>query len=150
MRRMWSLTALVLTVALAGGAAAAGLSPSVSAEVRRGAAAVGARDSDAPALRREAATGGPSDGFAAGAALAAWRNASAGLSQDLAHPLGDGGEAGTLRSDCFDEKMAFRALDAAGGRLGASPSDLVGAAGLDGQIASRWISRRAAPPAACG
>jgi hypothetical protein len=90
-----------------------------------------------------------SDGFAVGARLAAWRNASSGLAGDVAHPLGDGGEAVTLRSDCFDEKLAFGGLEAASVKLGASPPEIVGAAGLGGDVAAAWMARRASPPAPC-
>ena len=135
-------------LALGGGvASAADVSPSVSVEVQRGVAAVGARDSAAPALRTEGQA--PSAGFAVGAALAAWRNASSGLMGDAAHPLGDGGEAGTLRSDCFDEKLAFGVLEAARAKLAASPAEVARAAGLGGEAASAWIARREVAPAPC-
>ncbi len=141
--------ALILAVG-AGGVCFAAVSPPVVADVSRGLAAVGSRDSDAPALRAENASHAPSDGFAAGAALGAWRNAGAGLAHDVAHPMGDGGEAQTLRGDCFDEKMAFAHLEAAGARLGVSPRDVVRAAGLSDDAASAWMARRRGAPSACG
>jgi hypothetical protein len=130
------------------GVCVAAVPPSIASEVVRGVAAAGARDSAAPALRGENA-GTPSAGFSAGATLAAWRNASAGLAHDVAYPLGDGGEAATVRNDCFDEKTAFAALEAARARLGATPEDLVSAAGLTVDAVAAWIARRAAAPAAC-
>jgi hypothetical protein len=139
-----------IMVVAASGVCFAAVSPAVPADVSRGLAAVGARDSDAPALRQEAATHPPSDGFAAGAALGAWRNASAGLAHDVAHPMGDGGEAQTLRGDCFDETMAFAHLEAASARLWASPRDVVSAAGLSDDAAAAWMARRRAAPGACG
>jgi hypothetical protein len=123
-------------------------SPALAAQVRQGAAAVGSRDSAAPALRSQAQT--PSDGFVAGAALAAWRNASAGLASDVAHPLGDGGEAATVRSDCFDEAQAFAALQEAAARLGAAPGALGAAAGLSDEVATAWAARRLGAPRPCG
>jgi hypothetical protein len=147
---MRSIGGVFIMVVAAGGVCLAAVSPLVAADVSKGVSAVGARDSDAPALRQEAAIHAPSEGFAAGAALGAWRNASAGLAHDAAHPMGDGGEAQTIRGDCFDEKIAFAHLEAASARLGASPQDVVTAAGLKNDVAADWIARRRGAPRACG
>ena len=127
---------------------AAALSPSAAQEVRRGLGAVGDQTSEAPALRREDATHQASPEFALGATLGAWRNAYAKIGFDLAHPAGDGGDAGLLRTDCSDEEVAFSHLQAQAAALRLTPQAAVEAAGLDADAAT-WTARTKAGPGAC-
>jgi hypothetical protein len=125
----------------AGGARAADLS-----DAQKGFVAVGPSTSDAAALR-EAQT--PSPAYRAGAALAAWRNATASLDYDVKNPSGDGVD-GAVSLDCFDEKAAFADLDATRQALGVSPAAITAQAGLtDPLVAKAWVARQAGAPSAC-
>jgi hypothetical protein len=118
--------------------------------VRRGVAATGSSASDQAALRREADRGAVSPAFRLGAALGAWRNASAALAYDLAHPSGDGDDAAALAEDCFDEKSAFADLETSRAALDLSPAQGLTAAGIDDPAApSAWLSRRSGRPVGC-
>jgi len=125
----------------AGGARAADLS-----DAQKGFAAVGPSTSDAAALRD---TKTPSAAYRAGAALAAWRNATASLDYDVKNPSGDGVD-GAVSLDCFDEKAAFADLDASPRALGLTPAQITASAGVqDATVAKAWVARQAGPPSAC-
>ncbi len=125
----------------AGAARAADLS-----DVQKGFAAVGPSTSDAAALREAPA---PSAAYRAGAALAAWRNASASLDYDVKNPSGDGVD-GAVSLDCFDEKAAFADLDASRKSLGLTPAEITARARVkDDAVGAAWVARQAGPPSAC-
>jgi hypothetical protein len=125
----------------AGGARAADLS-----DVRKGFVAVGPSTSDSAALRAAPA---PSAAYRAGAALAAWTNATASLDYDVKNPSGDGVD-GAVSLDCFDEKAAFADLDASAKALGLTPAEITARAGVkDPSLAKAWVARQAGPPSAC-
>jgi hypothetical protein len=136
--------ALALAAILAFGAAGARAGDAPDAQ--KGFAAVGLSTSDAAALRAAQA---PSEAFRAGAALAAWRNATASLDYDLKNPTGDGVD-GAVSVDCFDEKAAFADLEASRQALGLTPAAITASAGVtDATVAAAWLARQAAPPSAC-
>jgi hypothetical protein len=117
-----------------------------AADAQKGFAAVGLSTSDSAALR---AMRDPSPAYRAGAALAAWRNASASLDYDLKNPTGDGVD-GAVSVDCFDEKAAFADLDASLKALGLTPIEITARAGVkDASVAQVWLARQAGPPSAC-
>jgi len=136
-------SALALAGILVLGAGAAwALDPS---DAQKGFAAVGPSTSDAAALR---AAGTPSPAYRAGAALAAWRNASASLDYDVKNPSGDGVD-GAISVDCFDEKGAFADLEASRKALGLTPAEISAQAGVTDASAAAWLARQAGPPSAC-
>jgi len=123
------------------GARAADLS-----DARKGFAAVGVSTSDAAALREVQA---PSAAYRAGAALAAWRNATASLDYDVKNPSGDGVD-GAVSLDCFDEKAAFADLDDSRKSLGLTPAEITASVGVKGaSVGAAWVARQAGPPPAC-
>jgi hypothetical protein len=125
---------------------AGGVRAAVAPDAQKGFAAVGVSTSDSAALR---AAPDPSAAYRAGAALAAWRNASASLDYDLKNPTGDGVD-GAVSVDCFDEKAAFADLDASRQTLGLTPAAITAQAGMkDDSVAAAWLARQAAPPSAC-
>ncbi len=135
---------LVLAAFLVLGAGAASAADPTDAQ--KGFAAVGASTSDSAALREAPA---PSPAYRAGAALAAWRNASASLDYDVKNPSGDG-VGGAVSVDCFDEKAAFADLDASPKALGLTPAEITAQAGVkDASVAQAWVARQAGPPSAC-
>jgi len=137
-------SALALAGILVLGAGAAwALDPS---DAQKGFAAVGPSTSDSAALREAPA---PSPAYRAGAALAAWRNATTSLDYDVKNPSGDGVD-GAVSLDCFDEKAAFTDLEAARQALGATPAAITAMAGVtDASVAPAWVARQAGPPSAC-
>jgi len=117
-----------------------------TSDAQKGFAAVGVSTSDAAALREAAS---PSPAYRAGAALAAWRNATASLDYDVKNPSGDGVD-GAVSLDCFDEKAAFADLDASRKALGLTPTEISAGAGVtDASVAKAWLTRQAGPPSAC-
>jgi len=152
MPRRPALVLTILAVLLVGRSpvAAAELTGDAQADLRRAIAMVGAKTSDQPALREEGKTRPPSAAFALGAALGAWRGASALLAYDLVHPSGDGDDSEAIAADCFDEKTAFTHLESHAQALGLPPEQVVNAAGLaDAGLLASWKTRRSGPPPRC-